>query len=486
MRPAGWLIGLVGLLAAVLGSWRPAISPDEAATISATTRSWAQLGELIQQIDAVHLVYYALMKSWFGLVGVNAFTLRLPSAVLVGISGVLVVWLAGFWLSRNAALLAGMLAVILPRATHIGSEGRAWALVVVLVLAATGCLVVWLQDARLRWLIGYGLLVWLGIMVEVYLVFVLVAHAITVLWLRPGVRRLWQLALTDLVAVSLAGPIIILAASQSGQIATDVGLEPLTWLRQLLINQTFAGEPLGPTGWTDRLWRPAAAALAMLGWALVIRALLLARRHGPRAAGRAALAWSLPLLVVPSVLVAGWSWVVGANMYNPRYFSFSYAPMAICMVLGLAGLGRRWLIAVGVAAALALAPGYLGQRSPTAKSDWLQVTELLAASTRAGDGVFFAAQPSTRPIAIAYPEAFTDLIDISLDQSPAVAGTLSGTDLPLVDVVTTAPPRVCAIWRTTDDDLVTDLAVLEQAGYQQLSDWAGSLDVVICLERGNQ
>lgn len=486
LAAAAWLVGLFGMALAALGSWRPAISPDEAATISATTRSWSQLVELTQQIDAVHLAYYALLKPWFAVVGVNAVTLRFPSALLVGLSGVLVVWLATNWLPRSGALAAGLLAVVLPRATHIGSEGRSWALVSVLVLLATGCLIGWRRNWRAGWLIGYGVVIAAGIVVEVYLVFVFVAHASTLLWLRTSWRRLGQFALVGLAAVGLATPIIVRAIGQSGQIATDAGLQFATWLRQLVINQSFAGEPLGVTGWLGELWRPAAVVLAIVGWALVGRAMLRARQPVGTADSRAALAWCLPLLVLPSVLVAGWSWAVGSNMYNPRYFSFSYAPMAICMVLGLAGLQRRQLVAIATAGAVALLPGYLGQRSPTAKSDWLQVTELIAAEAQPGDGIFFAAQPSTRPIAIAYPAPFAELIDISLDQSPAQAGTLSGTNLPLTEVISDAGPRVWGIWRVDDDQLDADRAVFEQAGYQQQSQWVGSLDVVIYFERPNR
>lgn len=479
---AAWMIGLAGFAVSVIGSWIPSIATDEAATISAVSRSWGELGLLVRQIDVVHVAYYALMKIWLEVFGVSAVTLRLPSAILVGFSGVLTVWLAARWLPRNAALAAGALAVVLPRATHIGIEGRSWALVTVLVLTATIALVRWQSEARVAWLVGYTLAMGAGIVVEIYLVFVLVAHGIALLLARTRLRALLRFSLAGLAAVGLASPVIVLATKQTSQISGGQ-LHLPTWGRQLLINQTFAGEPLGPSGWVEQLWRPAAALLALGCWTLAVWGVGWAGRRGPELAAQAA-NWCLPLLLVPSTMVAIWSAVSGSNMYNPRYFSFGYAPMAILVVLGLMHLGRTRRVAVGLIGVL-LVPGYVGQRMINAKSgaDWVQVANLIGAEAQPGEAIFFAATPSTRPIAIAYPQPFEHLVDLTLDETPAASGTLSGTNRPLAAVIDDAPQVVWAVWRSDDDDLAADRQVLAAAGYQVTSQWQGSRDVVARLAR---
>ncbi len=477
--PLTWLVGFFGFLVAALGSWVPSIWTDEAATISGATRSWAELDALTRNIDAVHLGYYALMKPWFELVGVNAVTLRLPSAIFAGLTGVLVVLLARHWLGRAAALGAGTLAVLLPRATHIGIEGRSWALVTLLVVAASLALVAWRSSGRNGWLVAYALAMGAGIVLEIYLVFVLVAHGISLLLVRTRPTGLAKVLLAGLGAVGIGAPIIFRALGQTGQIA-GAPFDPFAWARQLLINQAFAGEPLGPVGWLDALWRPAAAGLALVCWALVGLLGWFWWRRRDRVAG-VVLAWCLPLALVPGTLVAAWSVAAGANMYNPRYFSFSHVAMAICVAAALARLprARAWL-AVGLIAVL-LVPGYLGQRTINAKSgaDWSQVAALIEGSAQPGDGVFFATQPSTRPISIAYPAPFDALTDIGLDQTPAAAATLSGTDHPLSEVVDSAPNRVWAIWRSDDGQMAADRAVFAATGYQEVALWQGSRDTVI-------
>lgn len=481
--PATWLVGLAGVVLSALGSWRPSIGNDEGATVSATLRSWAQLWHLVQNIDAVHLGHYALMKPWLDLVGVSEFTVRLPSAIFVGISGILVVLLASRWLPRQAALGAGALAVILPRATHIGMEGRSWALVTVLVVAASICLVDWQRKGRAGLLVAYGVMMGLAIFLEIFVAFVLAAQGLALILLRTRWGQLVRFGVAGIGAVLIGLPVIVLAAGQTGQIATTT-LNPVTWARQVLVNQAFAGERLGPAGWANALTSPAAALLALIGWLLIGWLVLRARSSG-RANDRELLIHCLTVLLVPAVAVALMSLVIGHNMYNPRYFSFSVSFMAICLAAGLAALGARprWLV-VGLIV-VCLVPWYYGQRTINAKTgaDWSQVAAVVGAGRQSGDGVFFGAQPAVRRIAIVYPEPFAGMPDLTLDQSAAESGSLSGTNLPLAEVVDAAPDRVWAIWRSTDDALPIDLATFEAAGFHEVERWEGATDTVVCLSR---
>ena len=53
---------------------------DEAATLSATRRSFPQLIRMLGNVDAVHGVYYVLMWPVVHLIGTDELAMRLPSA----------------------------------------------------------------------------------------------------------------------------------------------------------------------------------------------------------------------------------------------------------------------------------------------------------------------------------------------------------------------------------------------------------------------
>jgi mannosyltransferase len=85
MRLAPLLAGVVATLITSIAIGVPAPWRDEQATATATSRTWGQLLDLVTgSTDAVHGAFYALMKPWVDLAGVDPFWLRLPSAVAIG------------------------------------------------------------------------------------------------------------------------------------------------------------------------------------------------------------------------------------------------------------------------------------------------------------------------------------------------------------------------------------------------------------------
>lgn len=483
-RVPRWQVAAVAvgaLLVCLLWSWHPSIWNDEGVTISASTRSLAEIWQLTGRIDAVHAVYYALMSPWFALVGVNEVTLRLPSAIMVALTSWAVVRLAERWATAGAAVAAGVLFAVLPRTTWMGIEGRSWALAALLAVLATLLLVRWLERGGWAGLAGYAVVLGLGIQVEVYLVFLAVAHVVTLLMLHR--RRLLPALGAMVVAALIASPIIVRASGQTGQIET-APLSLSTWARQLVVNQNFTGAPIGSASWLDQWWRPTAGAAALLGWALVVLLIWSARRAGQERR-RAVLAWCLPWLLLPSVLVAVWS-LLGQNMYNPRYFSFCVPAMAILLAMGFGAIvGGWWRTVLAIVLVVLLVPGYLGQRTLHAKSgaDWSVVATYVDDHAGAGDGVFFAPKPAARLIAIAYPQPFTDLVDVTLLEAAGPTATLAGTDRPLTQALGTAPDRVWAIWRSDDPDLPADVAAFIRAGYVRHSQWSSTMSTVIEFTR---
>lgn len=485
----GWLPGLLifggTLLVSLLGSWIPSIWADEGATISASTRTLGQLAALVHNIDMVHGLYYALMNRWFELAPVDAFWLRFPSAVAVALAAVLLHRLARTWLEPGRAVLVAALFAVLPRVTWMGAEGRSWAFSTLVVVAMTLVVVRWSTARRPAWLVCYAALLAVGVALHLYVVFIAVAHAISlgVAW-RRDLRRLLPWALAAALGFLSASPVWWIAWGQSAQVGGEKP-GPMTWLRQAVVNEFFLGETPGPesTGALGLAWRGGSVGLALVAWGLVAVGLVAAARQ-PK--GDALTRWSLPWLLIPSAAVLVWS-LAGHNLYNPRYFGFCTPALALLLVRGVGGLRRRWLRVISVALIVVLAmPVYLSQRTPRAKegADWAEVATWVATHAHPGDSVYFAPTPTTRTIAFAYPAAFAGLDDLTLVRAAPLDASLAGESAPLGAALTDRRPvTILAIWRIGAVGYGEDLAAFSAAGYRPAQTWTGSLHVVARLLR---
>lgn len=470
--PAAALAG-TSLVIELAGTALPSIWTDEGATISGSTRSYPELWHLLGNIDAVHGAYYALMHLWFQAVPVTEFTLRLPSAIAVAATAYLLFLLARRW-SAVAAPVSVAVFMVLPRVTWMGAEGRSSAVSTLAAVGATCLLVMWLRSRRTGTLIGYAAVALVGVYLHMYLVFLVAGHAITVWALARGWRR-WAWFGTAAVVGAASLPLILTARGQSGQIAGLVR-DPVMWVRHVFVNQAFLGE----TPLTDGWWQPAAVLLALVSWTLAGWGLVRAAREA------SALLWvAVPWLALPTAVVVAWS-LVGQDLYHPRYFAFCVPALALLIGFGASRLRPRALKLAALALVVALAvPIVVSQRGPTAKSgyDWAQVAHYIGDHARAGDAVYFAPTPATRPIAISYPAPFSGLRDLTLRTSPAAHGSLAGDARPLAESLAGAPATIWAIWRADYVDRTADVSRLQAAGYRPTDAWHGPRTEVIAFRR---
>ena len=129
MRLAPLLAGVVATLVTSIAIGVPAPWRDEQATAAAASRDWGQLLELVTgTTDAVHAGYYALMKPWVDLFGVDPFWLRLPSAIAVGFAAAGIVVLGTMLDRTRTGVIAAAILVLLPRVFWAGGEARSYAL----------------------------------------------------------------------------------------------------------------------------------------------------------------------------------------------------------------------------------------------------------------------------------------------------------------------------------------------------------------------
>lgn len=505
------LVGLSGTLIAALGSWRPSLWTDESATISAASRSVAQLWRMVGQIDLVHGAYYLFMHVWISCFGISPFALRLPSAIAVGLATTCVFVLARRLRGEGFALLAAGLFAALPRVFWSGTEARSYAATAALAAAAALLLHIAVDTGRRRAWTGYALVLLLGILVNLFVGLLILAHLVAVFLdrtLTTADRRAF------FVSAGLAGvasaPLVLTAATQSGQVG-DHSFGILQLAQNVVVNQWFLGDTPTTTtgvgghfspGLPNSWWVPGSLTMAAVAWVVIawaVRSEIRGSTAGTRFAGRPVLPYVLPVIVVPAAVIGVYS-LVTTPLYSPRYLTFAAPAVAIALALGVVSIPRRAVRAavVGVLIVSAL-PVYASQREIYGKnsSDWVSVAGYVRNHARAGDAVYFAPRyvvpgptvgQTTRGILVAYPGDFAGLVDLTLQQSPASAGNLTGVSRRLADS-TPQLASATAVWVIRRRDYpaaqaTADAAVLADAGLRPASErWAGPLDEVLSYRR---
>ncbi|MBD3943892.1 hypothetical protein IF188_19555 [Microbacterium sp. NEAU-LLC] len=444
---AAAIIGVLAALVSLAGSWIPSLWGDEAASVLSATRPLGSLFAMFLHVDAVHGAYYLGLHGWVRLFGSSPFSVRLPSALAIGVCAAAVTWLCGRIggggraPSIRFAVLAGAVAAILPRLTYAGEEARSYAFSAMLATLLWVVVVEILRrgmPSRRGWVV-YATVLAVGVYVFLYLALLAVAVGV-VLALAPERRRhLRHWAIASGAAFLAASPLLVLAAVEHKQIAFLADRDRVS-IDMVLVKMWFGAWPF-----------------ALIAWALILVAVAvwvggLVRR--PSTAMSLDLeAITLAWLVIPS----GTLLLVNAMIpgYTPRYGTFAAPAAAILMALGIrrldgihfsrrmpgAGLAAMALIAVLAAAA----PVYVGQRTPYAKnqSDWNDISATVQQEARAGDAIVFDAsvRPSRRPrLALdTNPAAYTGLNDVLL-KTPY-------TESRLWDATTYSIPEAAAIGR---------------------------------------
>ena len=502
------LLGVLATVLSLVGSWHVSFWTDEAATLSAADRSLPQLGELTRSVDAVHGVYDAMMHVWTSIVGTSPFAVRLPSALAVGVATVGVYVLGRQLLAPRGALVSALVFLLLPRVTGMGIEARSFALTMVPAVWATVVVVAMSRSEgrrrRLVWLAAaYAVVVGFGTALNLYVVMLLAAHGVSMLLVRPR-RAVWVAwGAASAAAVALAAPVTLRSLTQSGQLGVPQ-LGPVSLARNVLVNQWFLGlTPADGSG--GKLWVVGAVVAAGLGWGLIAWTALCLWRPTARCLWRrresvaevwAAWRWSLPVVVVPTLLVVAYAVAVAPQAYRAHYLTFC-AP-GLALTLGAAAAALRWrpLLVVGLVFVVAVAPVYASQRTVTAKggADWALAAQAVHAMAEPGDVVYFAPHrgesddgqhKTRRELAIAYPRAFAGLRDLTLRETPAASGTLWGVS----DTLEEAEPRLAGVdrlWVLYSDSTETitpDLRRLTDLGFTTTLTRSWSQTTVLLLER---
>lgn len=438
------LVGVLAFAVGVTASWVPSFWYDEVATVYSSRRSFAELLDLLRSTDAVHGAYYVIMHLWGSVFGFSEFSMRLPSALSVGVAAAGVVVLAQRLSTARVALLSGVAFALLPRVLWAAIEARSYAATAALAVWFTVVFVVALHSRSRWWWVLYCAMLTVSIVLSVYLATLVGVHLLIMLTRRRFRASFlpWAFAVgTALVATAVFSRVVFRQAKQVGWIPPIDGNFP----RVVLEYQWFLGAPL----------------FGILSGVILVAALIVSVtnksdsvdwRSGPMPV-------ALPWIVVPMAAMVVYS-IVRSPVYLDRYFTFTTPAVALLLGVALDRLSRpRWLSVLLVGALVSAAlPAYLQQRSSWAKPlqmDFSAANEFAAANVAPGDCVLFgraAWNPSSqRLIEDVEPSSFSGVRSIGLAKDAAEWGQLWDDERPLSEL---APEFAgCqVIWYFTDRD----------------------------------
>jgi mannosyltransferase len=405
------LLGIVGAVVAGFGFWIPDFWADEEATYSALDRPIDGLITMVtQQVDAVHAVYYLLMRAFFGLTAIDPTLLRLASALLIGVAVAGAVVLGQRLVGRSAGILTGLVLMLLPAVTDMGVEARSYPWSVAVATWLTVVLVMALEDGRKRWWLGYGLLASLMVALFLNSALVVVAHGLTVLIARRGLRSVVGFAVAAAGAALLASPVVLLSAGQRGQVA---------WIHEVRF------ETIGEV--IVEQWFRTAVGFAIVAWLVAIVVVVVGLTRAPRL--RPMLVVVLPWLLLPTTLLVAVSLI--EPFYTPRYLATGAPAIALLVGTGLSLVPWRAVRVLGVLGLAALTAGtYMAQRDPFRYGNgWRETAAFLEDRFESGDAVLFNEEvytpfQYTRGMNTVYGDRLQGYEDIALEESHRTNGRL--------------------------------------------------------------
>ncbi|MEZ0581114.1 hypothetical protein [Nocardioides sp. MH1] len=356
--------------------------------------------DVLGRVDAVHGLYYLVLRGWSAVAGDSVVALRAFSALGLAVAVAAVVALVSRYRELPVAVAAGLVTGLLPGLAWAAVEARGYSWAAAIAVLATLALdVAEERDTPRSWW-TYGAVVLLAAWWHLYLVVLVVAHGISVAVVRRDLLRTWCAAV-GAAAVGVA-PLVLLAWRQRDQVAWLADVQ-YTW--SSLLEKLLGGSYPSAVGDLRLLLALTLLGLAALGVAA------LARSHGSWPA------WLLGTWVALPLLVGLGSMVTDAGAVHTRYLTFVTPAVALAATLGAAPLGRWVAPVLAVGAIVVAVPLLVAQRAHDARPHDLGAVAASASRTGA-DAVIFTA-PLARSVAYAYPAAFLRTADLSAVAHPA-------------------------------------------------------------------
>ena len=258
-----WLLVAVPTAVAALVNFlwigRRSLWMDEGFTAQMVTGSWTEFWRQIFTFGDGNMVgYYLLLRLWP--FHEDEAGLRSLSAVCMVASVPLVFWIgrqlggraAGWW---AASFFALWLTIVL-----YGQEARSYGLLVLITLAAIAVLLRATRAAEPRWWIAYGLLLGLGMYVQMFAALMVLPHIVWIALRRPPKRRV---ALAAGLAALVAAPMLVYIA--------HYGNNGIAWISRPTLGSLWSDVLVPLSGYSYYVLVALVLAVAGLGAVVVLR-----------------------------------------------------------------------------------------------------------------------------------------------------------------------------------------------------------------------
>lgn len=384
---------------------------DEGHTIGTVDRPVGDALWRIANWELNQSPFHLLILGWYRVVDTEG-ALRAAPALFAVASVPLTYALGRRLLGARVGAIAAVLLAVHPFVIEWGQQLRAYSMVLFLVLAATLLLVQAVErPTRLR-IACYAVVAALAVYTHFFAALVLGAHALSLLLLRPGPRRL-------LVGAGVVGGVLLLPALE---FFLNRDGDPLEWVEET--SQTRLNATAGELAGGNRLQ------LVVYGLAAVAGLYVLGRRALDRRDPDAAWRASLPVLVlvVPPAATLLLS-VTAKPLLEARFLIVAIPGLVLVAAAAIDRLSRPW---AGLALAALVATSAAGLWDWYDRPPFDQWREAVAAvhdtavtgdvvltdPVRAGHVVRYYAERDDLPVHVGYPE---DMAEANPEQVHVIA-----------------------------------------------------------------
>lgn len=176
------------------GSWVPALSGDESASVVVVRRTWTQVLR-VWTFDAALEPYYLVLKSWAALTSSLSWTsltsgspglLRLPSVLAMAAAVTVLVLLARAAVDLRTGLFAGAILLTMPSVSRFGQDARPYAFALLFAVLAVSMWWHYLRLGQLRFGVAYAGSLCLAGLVHAYSLTLVIALLVAALLTARG------------------------------------------------------------------------------------------------------------------------------------------------------------------------------------------------------------------------------------------------------------------------------------------------------------
>ena len=419
--------------------------------------------------DIHPLLYYSTLNGWMRLFGQNAFTVRLWS-VLLGLATVgLMFGLGRDLFGQRTGLAAALITAIAPFHVQYSQETRMYAMLGLLLLAATWCFVRGWRSKKWLWWIAFGLLAGLAMYTQQLAAFYLLGLALVPLLARRFDQALRVLA-GGTIAILIYLPWLVNLPGQLDKVRSYYWLnppniaQPLLTIRSFLVVNLDFPMPAAMIGFVGALF---------IVLFLALQAILYLRRRVKPDQNR--LHFVLWLAFGPPLLM----WLV--SQAQPVYLERALLPSALMLYLALgwlftrSGLPRFILEILGGVGLILVVIGLYYQYTWATfpNSPFETAAELIRTEWQAGDVVVHQNKLSALPT-IYYGR---DLEQRYIGDAPGSSQdtlarpTQEALHLLAVDCVQAASEGAQRVWWVTFDFAQAAYAAANRPEFRQAQDW---------------